>query len=155
VVEVDVDDRDPAEPAQRPGGDGGVVQQAEAAVVAGPGVVAGRAAKGVGGRGALGDQVGAGAPVRPRPLQEAEQGWSALMWTWTAIWTLLAFVLLLVHADTILAFAAEQLDQRRAHRLRLEQERTKQALVAPQCDELIWRQLNGPDPHQDVPADHA
>jgi hypothetical protein len=77
------------------------------------------------------------------------------MWTWTAIWTLLAFLLLLVHADTILAFAAEQLDQRRAHRLRLEQERTKQALVAHRRDELIWRQLNGPEPHQDAPADRA
>lgn len=64
-------------------------------------------------------------------------------WAWTPIWTVLAFVLLLVHADTILAFAAEQLDQRRAHRLRLEQERTKQALIAHQRDELIWHQLNG------------
>jgi hypothetical protein len=48
-------------------------------------------------------------------------------WAWTAIWAVLAFVLLLVHGDAILTFAAEQLDQRRAHRLQLEQERTKQA----------------------------
>jgi len=64
-------------------------------------------------------------------------------WAWTAIWTVLAFVLLLVHGDTILAFAAEQLDQRRAHRLQLERERTKQALIARQRDEVIWHQLNG------------
>jgi hypothetical protein len=62
---------------------------------------------------------------------------------WIAIWTLLAFVLLLFHGDAILAFASEQLHQRRTHRLRLEQERTKQALLAQQRDVLIWRELDG------------
>jgi hypothetical protein len=62
---------------------------------------------------------------------------------WTAIWTLLAFVLLLFHGDAILAFAADQLHQRRAHRLRLEQERTRQALIGHQRDALVWRQLDG------------
>jgi hypothetical protein len=74
-------------------------------------------------------------------------------WAWTAIWTVLAFVLLLVHGDTILAFAAEQLGERRAHRLQLEQERTKQALVAHQRDELIWRQLNGTASSNEQAAD--
>jgi hypothetical protein len=60
---------------------------------------------------------------------------------WTAIWTLLAFVLLLFHGDSILAFVGEQLGERRAHRLQLEAERTKQAIVAQQRDELIWCQL--------------
>jgi hypothetical protein len=61
---------------------------------------------------------------------------------WTAIWTLLAFVLLLFHGDSILAFGAEQLRARRAHRLRLEQERTRQALIGHQRDALVWNQLN-------------
>src|SRR4029453_17659375 len=61
VVEVDVHDRHPAEGGQPPGGDGGVVEQAEAAVVAGAGVVAGRAAQRVGGR------LGAGGPGGPGP----------------------------------------------------------------------------------------
>jgi hypothetical protein len=74
---------------------------------------------------------------------------------WTAIWTLLVFVLLLFHGDSILAFAAEQLGERRAHLLALERERTKQAIVAQQRDELIWRQLDGADPQQDAPADRA
>jgi hypothetical protein len=60
---------------------------------------------------------------------------------WTAIWTVVVFVLLLFLGDSILAFAAEQLRERRAHRLQLERERTKQAIVAHQRDELIWRQL--------------
>ena len=42
---------------------------------------------------------------------------------WTAIWTVLGFVLLLALlpflGDSILAFTAEQLRQRRAYRLRL------------------------------------
>lgn len=41
---------------------------------------------------------------------------------WTAIWTVLVFVLLLFQGESILAFAAEQLRKRRAHRLQLEQE---------------------------------
>jgi hypothetical protein len=60
---------------------------------------------------------------------------------WTVIWTLLAFLLLLFHGDSILAFAAEQLHHRRAHRLRLEQERTRQALISHDRDALIWHQL--------------
>ena len=51
---------------------------------------------------------------------------------WTAIWTVLGFILLLALllflGDSILAFTAEQLRQRRAYRLRLERERTNQAL---------------------------
>jgi hypothetical protein len=61
---------------------------------------------------------------------------------WIAIWTLLAFVLLLFHGDSILAFAAEQLHQRRAHRLEVEQERTRQVLIGHDRDALIWRQLD-------------
>jgi hypothetical protein len=51
---------------------------------------------------------------------------------WTAIWTVLAFVslLLLFHGETILVLAAEQLHQGRAHRLRAVQERTGQTLIA-------------------------
>jgi hypothetical protein len=62
---------------------------------------------------------------------------------WTVIWTVAVFVLLLFHGDAILAFAAEQLHQRRAHRLRLEQERTRQALISHDRDALVWRQLDG------------
>jgi hypothetical protein len=61
---------------------------------------------------------------------------------WTAIWTGAAFVLLLFLGESILAFAGEQLRERRAHRLALARERTKQAIVAQQRDELIWRQLD-------------
>jgi hypothetical protein len=60
---------------------------------------------------------------------------------WTVIWTLLAFVLLLFHGDSILAFATEQLRERRAHRLALERERSRQALIAHERDALVWRQL--------------
>jgi hypothetical protein len=74
---------------------------------------------------------------------------------WTAIWTLLAFVLLLFHGDGILAFAAEQLHQRRAHRLALERERTRQALNGHQRDALVWNQLDSPGQPQDAPADHG
>jgi hypothetical protein len=74
---------------------------------------------------------------------------------WTAIWTLLVFVLLLFHGDAILAFAAEQLHQRRAHRLQVEQERTQRALIGHDRDALVWRQLDRSDPQQDAPADHA
>jgi hypothetical protein len=74
---------------------------------------------------------------------------------WTAIWTLVVFVLLLFHGDTFLAFAAEQLRARRAHRLQVEQERTRQALIGHDRDTLIWNQLDAPDPQQDAPADHA
>jgi hypothetical protein len=62
---------------------------------------------------------------------------------WTVIWTLLAFVLLLFHGDAILAFAAEQLRARRAYRLDVQRERTKQALIAQDRDALIWRQFDG------------
>ncbi len=74
---------------------------------------------------------------------------------WTAIWTVLAFLLLVFHGDAILAFAAEQLDQRRAHQLQLEQERTQQARIGHRRDALVWNQLHGPDPHQDAPIDRA
>ncbi len=60
---------------------------------------------------------------------------------WIAIWTLLAFVLLLFHGDSLLAFAAEQLRARRAHRLDLQRERTRRALIGQQRDALVWRQL--------------
>jgi hypothetical protein len=60
---------------------------------------------------------------------------------WTAIWTVLAFLLLLFLGESILAFAGEQLRESRAHRLDLERERTKQALIGHDRDALIWRQL--------------
>jgi hypothetical protein len=62
-------------------------------------------------------------------------------WVWT--WTVLAFVLLLFLGESILAFAAEQLRERRAYRLDLERERTKQALIGHDRDVLIWHQLEG------------
>jgi hypothetical protein len=75
-----------------------------------------------------------------RPGRKREKG-NAVMWT--AIWTLLGFLLslalLLFLDDAILAFAAEQLRERRPHRLQLERERTKQALIANDRDTLIWR----------------
>jgi hypothetical protein len=61
---------------------------------------------------------------------------------WTAIWTVLGFVLLLFLGDSILAFTAEQLRQRRAYRLRLERERTNQARIAHNRDTLIWHELD-------------
>jgi hypothetical protein len=65
---------------------------------------------------------------------------------WTAIWTVLGFVLLLALllflGDSILAFTAEQLRQRRAYRLRLERERTNQARIAHNRDTLIWHELD-------------
>jgi hypothetical protein len=62
---------------------------------------------------------------------------------WTVIWTLLAFVLLLFHGDSILAFAAEQLRARRAHRLGLQREKIRQAMIDHDRDALVWRQLDG------------
>jgi hypothetical protein len=76
---------------------------------------------------------------------------------WTVIWTILVFVLLLFHGDAILTFAGEQLRERRAHRLQVEHERTKQTLIAQQRDALIWHELDNttgtttseqtPEPH--------
>ena len=75
---------------------------------------------------------------------------------WTAIWTLAVFVLALFLGESILTFAGEQLRERRAHRLAVERERTKQAIVAQQRDELIWRQLQGPaQPSSTTPVDHT
>jgi hypothetical protein len=79
-------------------------------------------------------------PGRP-PWESDKEGIPVI---WTAIWTLLAFELLLFHGDAILAFAADQLAARRAHRLDLQRERTKQALHARQRHELVRRQLDGP-----------
>jgi hypothetical protein len=63
---------------------------------------------------------------------------------WTAIWTVLGFVLalavLLFLGEPILAFVAEQ---RRDYRLQLERERTNQARIAHDRDMLIWRELDG------------
>ena len=61
---------------------------------------------------------------------------------WTALLTVLVFVLLLFLGDSILAFAAEQLRERRTHRLELERERTKQALIAHDRDALVWHGLD-------------
>jgi hypothetical protein len=65
---------------------------------------------------------------------------------WTAIWTVLAFLLLLAAllflGEPTLAFLAEQLHERRTHRLQLERERTKQAMLAFQRDATVWQQLN-------------
>jgi hypothetical protein len=67
---------------------------------------------------------------------------------WTAIWTVLGFVLalavLLFLGEPILAFVAEQLGERWAHRLALEREHTKQATLAHQRDVLVWRELEHP-----------
>jgi hypothetical protein len=59
---------------------------------------------------------------------------------WTAIWTLPVFVLLLFHGYSIPAFPAEPLRERRAHRLQIEQERTKQTLIDYDRDALVWRE---------------
>jgi len=50
---------------------------------------------------------------------------------------------------------AEQLRARRAHRLQVEQERTRQALIGHDRDALVWRELAGPDQPQSTPTDHA
>jgi hypothetical protein len=77
------------------------------------------------------------------PGRRQERGISVM---WTAIWTVLMFVLalslLLFLGDSILAFAAEQLRDRRVQRLHLERERTKQAMLAHQRDALVGHQLN-------------
>jgi hypothetical protein len=77
---------------------------------------------------------------------------------WTAIWTVLGFLLLLAAllflGEPILAFAAEQLHERRAHRLRLERELTRQALIGHDRDALIWRQLDHGTSREDVPESH-
>lgn len=74
---------------------------------------------------------------------------------WTAIWTVLVFVLalslLLFLGDSILAFAAEQLRERRTHRLQLERERTKQARLGHDRDTLIWRELDNPTSRERTP----
>ena len=46
-----------------------------------------------------------------------------------------------VPGDSILAFAAEQLRERRTNRLAVERERTKQASLARDRDALVWHQL--------------
>jgi hypothetical protein len=51
-----------------------------------------------------------------------------------------------------LAFLAEQLRERRVHRLALERERTKQAALAHQRDALIWRELEHPATSSDPPS---
>jgi hypothetical protein len=74
---------------------------------------------------------------------------------WTAIWTVLGFVLalavLLFLGDSILAFVADQLRERRAYRLAVERERTNQAAVAHQRDALIWRELEHPAGSEPAP----
>lgn len=62
---------------------------------------------------------------------------------WTAIWMVLGFVLalavLLFLGEPILDFVAEQLRERRTHRLALECERTKQVVLACRRDTLVWQ----------------
>lgn len=74
---------------------------------------------------------------------------------WTAIWTALGFLLalavVLFLGEPILAFVAEQLRERRAHRLALERERTKQATLAHQRDAMVWRQLDSTTCNEKVP----
>jgi hypothetical protein len=74
---------------------------------------------------------------------------------WTAIWSVLVFVLalslLLFHGDSILAFAAEQLRERRTHHLQLERERTKQAGLGHDRDMLIWRELDDATSSEQAP----
>jgi hypothetical protein len=82
----------------------------------------------------------------PSALDPGARGGTALMWT--AIWTVLGFVLalavLLFLGESILAFVAEQLRERRAHRLAIERERTKQATLAHRRDAMVWRELEHP-----------
>jgi hypothetical protein len=47
---------------------------------------------------------------------------------------------LLFLGDSILAFVADQLRKRRAYRLALERERTKQARIAHDRDTLTWQE---------------
>ncbi len=68
---------------------------------------------------------------------------------WTALWTLVVFVLLLFHGDAILAFAADQLRAHRAHRLDLQREQTRQTMIGHDRDALVWRQLDGVGDTQD------
>jgi hypothetical protein len=67
---------------------------------------------------------------------------------WTAIWTVLGFVLalavLLFLGEPILDFVTQQVRERRTHRLQLERERTKQRLIAHDRDALVWRELELP-----------
>jgi hypothetical protein len=74
---------------------------------------------------------------------------------WTAIWTVLAFVLLLCLllflGEPILTFAAEQLRERRTYWLQLEHERTKQAVIAHDRDALIWRKLDNAISSEEIP----
>jgi hypothetical protein len=78
---------------------------------------------------------------------------------WTAIWTVLGFVLalalLLFMGEPILAFVAEQLRERRAHRLALERERTKQATLAYQRDAMVWCQLDSITCNEKVPESRS
>ena len=73
---------------------------------------------------------------------------------WTAIWTMAVFLLLLFLGDSLLAFAGEQFRERRAYRLKLKQERTKQALIAQQRDALIWRELETSAGSNEAPEPH-
>ncbi len=74
---------------------------------------------------------------------------------WTAIWTVLAFLLLVFHGDSIVAFAAEQLHARRAQRLDLQREKTRQAMIGHDRDALVWNQLNAAGTQHNAPGGHA
>jgi hypothetical protein len=58
---------------------------------------------------------------------------------WTVLGVVLLLFVVLFLGDAILAFAAEQLRECRTHRLQLECEHTKQALLAHDRDTEIWR----------------
>jgi hypothetical protein len=61
-------------------------------------------------------------------------------------------VLALFLGDSVLAFTSEQLDRRRAFRLALAREQTRQVELQQHRDAIIWQKLQGD--HQ-PPADPA
>jgi hypothetical protein len=52
-------------------------------------------------------------------------------------------ILALFLGDSVLAFISEQLDRRRAWRLKLEREQTRRVELQQRRDAIIWRQLQG------------
>jgi hypothetical protein len=63
------------------------------------------------------------------------------MWKILGPLAVMCFILALYLGDSILAFAAEQLRERRTNRLAVERERTKQASLARDRDAMVWHQL--------------
>jgi hypothetical protein len=82
-------------------------------------------------------------PGADQPPDDHEKREAHLMWKILGPLAVMGFILALYLGDSILAFAAEQLRERRAYRLELERERTRQALIGHDRDALIWHQLDG------------